>query len=268
MNEIARNPEYENLLSLILELETILAELVHDRDKLLYHICPKLQTEYMLKIGKLEYAIFECQCKILRTKRKIDIIQTFLNKEQAYNIDEIEKQLDKEYQDYTEKLLEKQKEIENARLKNSNYGRLLTDEESSELKKLYTLIVKKLHPDINPDTTEEQHSQFIDAVNAYKNADLSEMRIIYLLLEKTSVTEIVNSMDKLKKRKELLLKEKEYLVNEIQKIKETFPYIIKDLLQDEAKLQQKIDELSNQLTECQEQYKTQESRLEDILKNE
>ncbi|MDR0302529.1 MAG: hypothetical protein LBI04_09500, partial [Treponema sp.] len=118
MNDIARNPEYDDLLTLIQKLETELAELVHDRDKLLYHVCPKLQTEYMLKIGKLEYAVFEYQCKILRIKRKIDIIQAFLNKEQSYNIAEIEKQLDKEYQEYTEKLLEKQKEIERARRKN------------------------------------------------------------------------------------------------------------------------------------------------------
>jgi hypothetical protein len=218
----------------------------------------------MLKIGKFEYTIFEYQCKILRTKRKIEIVQALLNREKSYNIDEIEDQLDKEYQEYTDKLLEKQKEIERARQKNSNYGRLLTDEESSELRKLYTLIVKKLHPDINPDTTEDQHSQFVDAVNAYKNADLSELRIIYLLLEKTSVTETVSSMDKLQTKKELLFNEKAYLLNEIQKIKETFPYTVKNLLQDDEKLQHKIGELSNLLTECQEQYKTQKSRLEVI----
>jgi len=266
MNEIIRNPEYDDLLSLIQQLETELAELVYDRDRLLYHICPKLQTEYMLSIGKLEYAVFEYQCKILRTKRKIDIIQTFLNREQPYNIAEIEIQLDKEYHEYTEKLFEKQKEIESARFKNSSYGKPLTEEEASELKNLYTLIVKKLHPDINPNTTEEQHNQFVDAVNAYKNANLSELRIIYLLLEKTTVTETVNSMDKLKTKKELLLNEKKYLLNEIQKVKETFPYIIKDLLQDKEKLQRKIDELSNLLSEYQEEYGNIENRLQGILK--
>jgi TolA-binding protein len=107
---------------------------------------------------------------------------------------------------------------------------------------------------------------FIDAVNAYKNTNLPELKIIYLLLEKTSVTETVSSMDKLKTRKELLLNEKQYLLNEIKKIQETFPYSVKDLLQDGLKLQYKIDELSNLLTECQEQYKMQESRLEVMLK--
>jgi len=266
MNDIARSPEYDDLLSLIQQLEAELAEFVHDRDELIYHVCPKLQAEYMLSIGKLEYAIYEYQCKILRAKRKIEIIQASLNREQSYNIEEIEKQLDNEYQNYTKKLLEKQKEIESARLKNSNYGKPLTEEEASELKKIYTKIVKKLHPDINPNTTEEQHGQFADAVNAYKNANLSELRIIYLLLEKTSVTETENSMDKLKTKKELLFNEKKYLLNEIQKIKETFPYAVNDLLQDEAKLNSKIDELSHQLTEYQEQYNDIENRLKDTLK--
>jgi hypothetical protein len=268
MNEIARNPEYDSLLSSVQKLETELADLVYERDKLLYHVCPKLQSEYMLKIGKLEYAIFEYQCKILRTKRKIEIIRSFTNRELSFDVAEIEKQLDREYREYTDKLLEKQKEIDSARLKNGSYGKPLTDEEAAELKKLYTLIVKKLHPDINHDGTPEQQGHFIDAVDAYKNADLAELRIIYLLLEKTSSKETENSMEKMAKRKELLLNEKKYLSDEIQKIKESFPYIIKDILYDETKLQQKIDELSILLTECQEQYKTAESHLEVIIKKE
>ena len=266
MNDLIKNPEYENLISSIQKLEEELSELVHDRDKLKYHICPMLQAEYMLKIGKFEYAVFEYQCKILRIKREIEIIQFFLNREQSYNIIEIEEQLDNEYQEYTEKLLEKQKEIENARLISSNYGRSLTDEETAELKKLYTQIVKKLHPDINPDTTEEQHNSFIDAVNAYKKADLSELKMIYLLLEKTSDSETESSMEKLYKRKESLLYEKDYLLNEVNKIKEEFPYNIRDLLQSEIKLQQKIDEMSQLLSESQEQCIYMENCLEEILK--
>ncbi len=267
MNEIARSPEFDNLLSSVQELEAELAGLVYERDELLYHVCPKLQADYMLKIGKLEYAIFEYQCKILKTKRKIEIIRSYKNREQTYDLAEIEKQLDNEYQEYTKKLHEKQKEIENARLKSSNYGRTLTKEEAVELKKLYTQIVKKLHPDINHDSTPEQQGQFNDAVNAYKNADLSELRVIFLLLEKTSSKETESTMEKLQKRKELLFKEKNYLSEEIQKTKKQFPYAIKDLLQDKVKLQEKIDELSNLLTECQEQYTVIESHLEAIEKN-
>jgi hypothetical protein len=266
MADIIINPEYEDLVSLVQKLEAELADLVFERDKLLYHVCPKLKTEYMLKIGKLEYAVFEYQCKILRTKRKIEIIQAQLNKEQPFNIADIEKQLDVEYKEYFEKLLGKQKEIDEARLKKDSMGRLLTDEESAELKKLYTYIVKKLHPDINPDTTPEQHAQFNDAVDAYKNGNLPELRIIGLLLEKTTVTDNTNTMEKLKTRKESLFYETTYIAEQIQKIKETFPYCIKDLLLNEDDLQNKINVFTSLLTELKEQYENIEKRLESMLK--
>ena len=267
MTDISNNPEFDNLIFSIQELETELADLVFDRDRLLYHICPNLQAEYMLKIGKLEYAIFEYQCEILRTKRKIEIIQAFINRKQSYSIVEIEEQLEIEYQEYSRKLLEKQKEIEEARLKKSNRGRLLTDEEATELKKLYTQIVKKLHPDINPNTTEEQHGQFIDAVNAYKNADLTELRIIFLLLDKIFITDNANTMEKLLSKKEELVKEKNFLTSEIFTIKGSFPYCIKDLLQDKNSLQNKIVELSDLLDSLKEQQKNIETRMESMLKS-
>jgi hypothetical protein len=266
MADIIINPEFEELVSLVQKLETELADLVFERDRLRYHVCPNLQAEYMLKIGKLEYAVFEYQCKILRAKRKTEIIQAQLNKEQPYDVAEIEKQLDKEYQEYTEKLLEKQKEIEKARNRKESGGKFLTDEESAELKMLYIQIVKKLHPDINPNTTPEQHAQFNDTVNAYKNGDLSELRIIHLLLEKIVVTDNVNTMEKLKRRKESLLNEVIYLTEQIQKIKEAFPYCIRGLLQNKDILQNKICELSNFLTELREQYENIEKRLESMLK--
>ena len=100
----------------------------------------------------------------------------------------------------------------------------MTEEEAAELKRLYTQIVKKLHPDINPNTTPEQHAQFIDAVDAYKNGDLSELRVISLLIDKITVTDNTNTMEKLTIRKESLLNETMHITEKIQEIKEVFPY--------------------------------------------
>ena len=269
MSEITQSHEYNELISSIQALETELAELVLKRDELLYHVCPRLQTEYMLKVGKLEYAVYEMQIKILRTKREIEIIQSFLNREQPYVLADVEKQLNLEYEEYTKNLLDKQKEIDEARFKNANRGKLLSDEEGVELKKLYTQIVKKIHPDINPNTTEQEHSQFSDAVEAYKNGSLSELRIIYLLLGKTIPTAMntQNTMEKLTAKREMLIEEKCYLCDKINKIKNTFPYNTKDLLLDEKKMQSKIDDLSNLLTEYNDQYKGIKNYLSEMLNN-
>ncbi len=72
-------------------------------------------------------------------------------------------------------------------------------------------------------------------------------------------------MEKLKKREELLLNEKEHLSNGIKNIEQTFPYSVKNLLQNEEKLQEKAVQLTNQLEECQEQYHNIETRLQDMI---
>ena len=270
MLDLTIHPEYEDLIKSIQELENQLSILVEKRDTLLFTICPNLQTEYMLKIGKIEYSIFEFQCKILRLKRKIEMIQSFLNKDLQYNIKSIDEQLDFEYKEYTEKLIQKQKEIEEARIKKSNRGRLLTVEEAEELRKLYLEIVKKLHPDINPELTEEQHGHYIDAVNAYKNGDLSEIRIIFMLLERTSVNKKYkeDTLEKLKERKKSLLIESEHLMSEIDKIKESYPYNIKELICNKDKIKYVVDELTKKLTDCSDQYNKLESRIKEMLKDE
>lgn len=270
MTNITPHPEFEYLIAKIQELEKIVASLVNNRDNILFHTNPTLQAEYMLKIGKIEYAIFEYQCKILRVKRKIEIIQSYLNKDQPYNLDDIERQLDQEYHEYTQKLKEKQKEIEKARLISSCGLVPLSKEDSAELRKMYIEIVKKLHPDINSDPTEEQHGQYIDAVNAYKKGDLIEMRVIYLLLEKTIgfTNSVGNSLNRLRERSESLSKLKDHLTNEINEIKERFPYNVMNLLSKKEKLQIKITELSNQLTDCGVQYTALDLRLQEILDNE
>lgn len=264
MNELGKNIEFDKILTAVQELETIIIHLVEERDHLLYHEIPIIKAEYMMKLGKIEYAIFEYQSKILRTKRKIEIIQAFINRDQSYNINEIEKQLDEEYKEYTEKLLAQQREIEEARLIKDS-SKSLSMDDSVELKRLYLFIVRRLHPDINPNTTEEQHAQFNDAVNAYKNGDLSELRIIYLLVEKSTFAEQVNSMEKLQEKRGSLTREREYLSNEIQKLKDSFPLNNKKLLSNKELLQEKIDELSDRLTEYQEYYNQINQHLEALI---
>ena len=147
---------------------------------------------------------------------------------------------------------------------------MLPEKDAEELRKLYVEIVKKTHPDINHDLTEEQYSHYNDAVNAYKNGDLTEMKVIFLLLEKTpmEIKPVENSLEKLNKRYDSLSDVKEYMLKEIEKIKTSFPYNVMNLLINDDKLQKKIDDLSSELNFCCEQYKAFEKRLQEVMENE
>ena len=52
--------------------------------------------EYMLKLGSLEYKAYETQCSALRLKRKIDLIQGKLNRQDKIIISQIEEILNEE----------------------------------------------------------------------------------------------------------------------------------------------------------------------------
>lgn len=91
MSDIIVSPEYLKLLEEIKQLKEDLASLYEERDELIYHICKNIETEYMSKIGVLEYKLYEFQCKILRIKRKIELYQQKINRQEKIDDSEIEK---------------------------------------------------------------------------------------------------------------------------------------------------------------------------------
>lgn len=169
-------PDFEKLKSEVEKMRTELSMLLLERDELQFVICKNIETEYMLKLGSIEYKAYEAQCAALRLKRKIELIQAKKNRQEKVIISAIEKTLDNEFAEY-QKQLDEQIDKMNDALKRSK-AEVLSDEDNKELKKLYRKIVKALHPDINPDVSEAQVQLFDNAVSAYKSGDLGTLRII------------------------------------------------------------------------------------------
>ena len=174
-------PKYEELKSEVEELRADLVKLYFEYDELRFVICPNIEMQYMLALGALEYKLYETQCKMLRLKRKMELIQVKLNRQEKVVISEIEEQLDEEFAEYQD-LLEMQIEAMNEALDRSK-GEILSDEDEKKLKTLYRKIVKALHPDLNPDLSRAEIDLFANAVEAYKNADLNAIRIIAEMLD-------------------------------------------------------------------------------------
>ncbi len=249
-NNIILFPEYDKIKKNVEKLRTELSMLVLERDELLYTECKNLEMKYMLVLGALEYKAYEAQCRALRFKRKLELIRARKNRQEKIILSEIEEILDSEFKEYQEELNMQINKMNEA-LERSK-GKLLTDEESKELKRLYRIIVKKLHPDMNPNISEEQLRLFINAVEAYKSGSLESMRIIYDMLgdDKPDIYE-ENAMEKLLNEQKRLEEAIDKVKTSITHIKEEYPYTIKDILNDSEKIEEKKTEL-NKITE---QYK-------------
>jgi len=264
MKDIIINPEYLKLIEEIKLLKEDIASLYEEKDELMYHICRNIETEYMSKVGILEYKLYEFQCKILRQKRKIELYQLKINRQEKPNEKEIEARLDIEYKEYEEKLNNMSNDIQDA-LNRKNYG-ILSEESSKELKSVYRKLIKKLHPDLNRDSAEKNKNLLLQVTRAYEMGDLETLKDLELLTDEIVEKENIElgELDELKQSKEKYKTIINSLIETIKKIKESFPYNKKEFLKSDILVQKRKDELEGEIKMCKEVYLELEKILNKI----
>ncbi|MEQ3216712.1 hypothetical protein AAA088_11795 [Hominifimenecus microfluidus] len=260
-------PDFEKLKSEVEKKRTELSMLLLERDELQFAICKNIETEYMLKLGSIEYKAYEAQCAALRLKRKIDLIQAKKNRQEKIIISAIEETLDEEFAEY-QKQLDEQIDKVNAAIKRSK-AEVLSDEENKELKKLYRKIAKALHPDINPDVSEAQVQLFDNAVSAYKSGDLGTLRIISEMVGNNPLPEQhKDAMTQLVEERERLEGLLESIRESIENIKSEYPYTMKDILEDTKKTEQKKQELESVIEQYNELISIYKAKIEEMLRRD
>lgn len=241
MSNLKIHLKYQSLIDKYNILKEELARLIETKDYLIEHKGIKLETHYINKIGKYEYKIFEIETQILRTHRKIQMIQAKINHQEKIDEEEIEKQLDKEYKEYMDKLKIMAENIRTA--KEISNLRDLSIEESKELKRLYIEIAKELHPDLNSNITEKEKVLWQRAKDAYEMGDLDLLKIFYEMAMENENIEEINSMEELR-GKINFFKNKIYTISmEIETIQNDFPFNQETFLMNEEKVTEKQEEL-------------------------
>ena len=102
--EIIISDAMEKLKDEIRILKAALAELLQERDDLIYHICPQLRARYAAEIGDYQNRANYQELLILELKRRIEIARAALNREQSISEEEVDKQIEKEYQEFHQKV--------------------------------------------------------------------------------------------------------------------------------------------------------------------
>ncbi len=265
ISEIIQFPEFEALKQEVEKLRAEISMLLLERDELKLVICKNIETAYLLALGGLEYKAFELNCKVLRLKRKIDLIQAKKNRQEKVVLPDIEKILDKEFRDFKRQLDERINEMNEA-IERSK-ARPLTDEETKELKKLYRGIVKALHPDLNPDVTLAQVQIFRNAIEAYECGDLNTLRVICETVAEPVITEqSEDSLSILVKDKERLTKVIKHIHEQIATIKSEYPYTMKELVNSPGMIAEKKAELEQIIADLKEIYDIYAARIENMLR--
>lgn len=267
MNEIAMHPEYEKLVSEIEDLKEELKKLIFNEDELKYHINKEIETQYMLKIGYLEYKVFKKEVDLLMIKKEIKLIQKAINLEIEINMESIKQLIDVEYEDSIKKLEDELSKIND--IANKSQGEILSSDDSKLLKKSYKELILKLHPDLNENLSEEDKLLFIKVVESFEEGDLDSLIIFNeLLTNDLEKEESDDSFEKLKEKISFLNKKIDLKSEEIDKIKSSYPYNKKELLENEKEVKILKNDLNQILKEYDMAYEKYKEKLEKLLKSD
>ncbi len=260
------HPEAEALTAEIERLRTELSMLVLERDHLLFHECKQIEMDYMLTIGALEYRAYKLECDVRRLKRKMELTQAQRNRREGIDLRTIEGILDAEFIEYLTKLSEQLDKLTSA-MKRHQSG-VLSESETTKLRKLYRQLMKELHPDLHPDQPEDHRTFFLLAQDAYEKADLQSLDTIHVIVVgalKAVIT--TDAIDSLRAEKERLRRAVSKLRQNVDDIKSSHPYVLRQYLDSPEKAAARTREIEARIASLSDGQAVYARRIASLLGN-
>ena len=217
------------------------------------------ENAYIREFGDLILKVFQKKMECIRKRKTIDYCQVFLNRGESVDQNALQDYLDRELAAYREKLEQMIRDNETAKDFQS-----IAQSDLLKIKRIYRRLVKKIHPDINPLTNENEELKGLwqRLIIAYECNALHEMEetevLINALLERLNLGTMEITIPGIEER----IAEVE---EEIERIISTDPYRYRELLEDPKAISEKRTELEEELQEFEEYEKQLDEILDGLL---
>jgi len=247
--EITLSPDVLRKRQQLVDLRSQLAVLFEYREHMISQEEAHLNALYIDLIGTLQYEEFALKVDVMRLKRKHQLVQSALNRGEIPDMELVEQTVAGEFDEYKQQIEAHAESLRDA--KAILTAPLLSEDDAADMKRIYRLLVKRLHPDWNPDLSDEKKDLFVRAQAAYKSCDVQELRNILLRLEAEEPVRIkVETIDDDIARLERSLSD---LRKRIEELEKTFPFDHRNLLYDKDWVQNKQEEIRTSISSLQEE---------------
>ncbi|MEN2434069.1 J domain-containing protein [Weeksellaceae bacterium A-14] len=193
----------------------------------------QLEALYATRIGKYKIELLELQIELKSLKKKIQLCHQYINRGETPDFQAVEKSVSEMVHNAYQEIHSEKQKVAWGKAVLSN---LKSPEDSMELRKIFRNVAKKLHPDINPNLSDEQKDIWHLFHTAYKTGDLDKLKA----LEIVYATELAQSenLDTLSEEDILLqtatIKQGIREIEEqIQEMERDFPFNIADQIRDD-----------------------------------
>ena len=270
---------------------------IEQLDTLRYVEAPKLRNEYMVKIGTVEDEVLEAELNAKMLQRKLELIQIRRNRREPIDMAELDQQIEAERKELLE-----QTEVADA---TGQQLPQLTEEQQDELQELYHKIVDGFHPQVHLNLTETEKALYEKAVDAYRGRNLDALKLINEILFKDNISLVLQaslSLDDaendeqhasalaealsadytlakqlypyfepsqqdavLRSATERYTARREETENEIEQLRQTFPFTAQSTLADPEKTKAYLEQLSLRKLRALDAQKTLTLKINSIM---
>lgn len=244
ITSIEITPENKELRARYEMLKREFSELFSLKNEMISHDLPYLTSLYLELIGRKLYEVYCLSLELSILKQRMTLLQAYVNRNEVPDIKAVDKKINVQFAEYQKRIEEEAKKLAAARdylLK----GSLLSEEETKELRTIYFMIVKRLHPDVNPNLNEEDKELFIKAQAAYEMLDLDSLRLILLSLDLDNPPPV--EAYKLEEMVEKLTENVRELQSQIDKLNLEFPFILKEKLINEEWVKSELESAQKEI---------------------
>jgi len=228
-----RTPENDALHRECALLHEELARLLVERTTLLELTGPALEARYRLELGALQLTVLEAECGVRRLRRKLELLRAALNRGAIPDLAAVSAQLDAELIEWQARLRAETARLEAARLWAA--APLLGVAEARELQELFRRLAKRCHPDASPEGGAAANALWLQASAAYAAGDLEGLRALALLAD--DLPAAGSLAEGVRERRDALKAAVARLVAELAEIGLRFPFTLRDLLDDPARVE-------------------------------
>lgn len=206
-----------------------LARLLVERAHLLGVTGPELEARYRAALGALQLEVLEAECAGRRLRRKLALLRASLNRGAVPDLAAVEAKLDAELADWRQALRDEALRLEEARARLA--APPLGAEAGRELRALFRALARRCHPDANPDGGDDARALWLQASAAYAAGDLDSLRAMTLVADEIPTQGDATAAGA-RERSRALRAAIARLAAEVEAIRESFPFSIRERLED------------------------------------
>lgn len=241
-------------------------EVFAEKEELLNKEKISLEAKYLSLFGALLKKKIELNIDFRTLKYRLNLIMTYINKDEEVNEKEIEKTLKEKLNEYYKEL--RSFEYKMAYAKELMKSPLVTEEDLKEIKSIFRKLAKKLHPDLVGEQSGEEKLLWEKTLLAYENNDLLTLKIIVdIVLNELELKDDIHVKD-IDKRIEQISEKINKLKQIIEDVQNDFPFDIREELNDPDFINEKKREIGDEIKELKEKIEVLNNKIESILEKE